>query len=477
MSRKKSVAWLVVVGCLAYTWAYLMGQEVGKPSGATPATARPGQTEKLVRVTGDVAKTVFAVEPKPLSDAVKRGLRYLVQQQRADGGWNQGGGWRTDSTIGGRVEGPNVADPSDVGNTAFALLALIRAGNTPKEGEYKEAVSKGLEFILKNVEKADWDSLRLGDVQGTQLQSKIGRYVDLFAANWVLAELHGRCGDAQLEERVANALEKTMTKIVRNQRPDGTFAGNEGWASTLSVGVANKSVARAKERGVVVDEAVVKRMVAQAEQAAARKPADSTSGGLGFTFGRLGISGAAPVPVAGDAGIRLYSLAQAATNLQDAVNSLRREELEARRILQDRNASAEMREKARNTLETIEKLERQNAQVQAELRKSARDQRFLQGFGSNGGEEFLSFLNIGETLVLTGGKEWQEWDARMKKGLEAAQNPDGSWYGQHCITGRTFCTAAALLVLMTDRTPFTPEAIYAAHQKSQNDKPQNNKDQ
>ena len=35
------------------------------------------------------------------------------------------------------------------------------------------------------------------------------------------------------------------------------------------------------------------------------------------------------------------------------------------------------------------------------------------------------------------------------------QNEDGSWTGHHCITGRTFCTAAALLVMMGDRTPAT----------------------
>ena len=37
------------------------------------------------------------------------------------------------------------------------------------------------------------------------------------------------------------------------------------------------------------------------------------------------------------------------------------------------------------------------------------------------------------------------------------QNEDGSWTGHHCITGRTFCTAAALLVLMGDRTPVPVE--------------------
>ena len=54
--------------------------------------------------------------PKPLSDAVHKGFAYLIRQQSRDGGWSQGGGWRTDNQ-GGRVEGPNVADPPDVANT------------------------------------------------------------------------------------------------------------------------------------------------------------------------------------------------------------------------------------------------------------------------------------------------------------------------------------------------------------------------
>ncbi len=98
-----------------------------------------------------------AVTPKPLSAAVKKGIEYLLKNQQEDGGWNQGGGWRVGSQGGGRVEGANVEDPSDVGNTCFALLALIRAGSTPTDGEHKAAVQKGLRYILTRVEKSDKD--------------------------------------------------------------------------------------------------------------------------------------------------------------------------------------------------------------------------------------------------------------------------------------------------------------------------------
>ena len=53
----------------------------------------------------------------------------------------------------------------------------------------------------------------------------------------------------------------------------------------------------------------------------------------------------------------------------------------------------------------------------------------------------------------------------MTKTLHGAQNADGSWAGQHCITGRTFCTASALMVLMTDRAPAPVVARNEAEKK------------
>ncbi len=83
----------------------------------------------------------------------------------------------------------------------------------------------------------------------------------------------------------------------------------------------------------------------------------------------------------------------------------------------------------------------------------------MAGFGSNGGEEFLSYMNIGESLVVKGGQPWHKWDTSMTANMNRIQNDDGSWTGHHCITGRTFCTAAALMVLMVDRTPVPVEAL------------------
>jgi Prenyltransferase and squalene oxidase repeat len=432
----------------------------GAPGGnANPmGDSKADKTVQPVKITDAIAKTDFAVKPKELSAAVKKGLEYLVKGQQEDGGWNQGGGWRN-NTGGGRVEGKTIEDPSDIGNTCFVLLALLRGGNSATEGPYKDAVKKGLKYVIGRVEKADKDSLYVTDVKGTQLQSKIGQYVDTFLVNLVLAEYRGKSGDQ--EKQLVAALEKTMTKIVRHQTADGGFAGNAGWAPTLSVGIANKGLVRARERGAEVDDKALERVMAQAKGAAtgtapAAVPADS----------KAPVAAARPLAgSAGDAGVALYRASQGAGNTQDFLNTLRVDGAKARDVLKDSKATKEAREMATKKLGQLDKAESDNDRIQGELAKNVRNESFVAGFGNNGGEEFLSFMNISETLVLIGGKDWDEWDAKMVKGLEKAQDKDGSWQGHHCITGKTFCTSGALLVLMADRTPFPVEVIKAAREK------------
>ena len=199
------------------------------------------------------------VKAKPLSDNVKKGLAYLVNQQHEDGGWGQGGGWRqADPKTGGRVEGAKIADPSDLGSTSIAVLALLRAGNTPTQGDYAKNVAKGVDFILTRVEKADKDSLYLTDVKDTQLQSKIGPYVDTFLAQLVMSELKGKMPEKS-EKRLLAAFGKTMTKIAKHQKEDGNFKGNEAWASTLSMALCSKGFNRAAQMGFEVPQTVLER--------------------------------------------------------------------------------------------------------------------------------------------------------------------------------------------------------------------------
>jgi hypothetical protein len=115
--------------------------------------------------------------------------------------------------------------------------------------------------------------------------------------------------------------------------------------------------------------------------------------------------------------------------------------------------SKEQREAAQQKLTQIASTEKVQNEAQDAVIARLDDKQFVAGFGSNGGEEFLSYMNIAESLVVKGGDAWKKWDSEMTANLNRVQNGDGSWSGHHCITGRTFCTSTALLVLMADRTP------------------------
>ncbi len=110
-------------------------------------------------------------------------------------------------------------------------------------------------------------------------------------------------------------------------------------------------------------------------------------------------------------------------------------------------------DEARKMLARFDACDAELKKAQDDIIVKLGDKRWAGGFGSNGGEEFLSYLNIGESLFLKGGEEWSKWDKALTTNLNTIQNQDGSWAGQHCITGKTFCTSAAVMALMVDRTP------------------------
>jgi hypothetical protein len=369
-----------------------------------------------------------AVEPKPLSEPVQKGLAYLVSQQHANGGWSQG----EEGVHMGRG-GDQVKDTPNVADTCMAALALLRAGHTPREGTYAKHVAKALDFICGHIEKTKTDSLYITDVRGTRLQSKLGPYVDTFLASLVLAELKGRMPDAQGEKRLLAALDKTIAKIERHQRDNGTWAHDGGWAPIICQALACKGLNRARQAGVPVADATLEKAEKYAR------------GNFEAKSGKFSADGAANVA--------LYAATNNTIALQETVNTFKQAERDLRRTADSPTAKPADREAARSKLERFAETERvQQAATEAVLRKLD-DKQFLQGFGSNGGEEFLSYLNISETLLVKGGKDWQAWDKAITDNLNRIQNQDGSWSGHHCITGRTCCTAAALLVLLADRTP------------------------
>jgi putative NIF3 family GTP cyclohydrolase 1 type 2 len=353
----------------------------------------------------------------------------------------------------------------------MAVMALDRAGSTPSTGLYKDTVYKAVNFVCDQIERSDADSLYVTDLRGTRTQMKLGNYIDTFFAAQMLSELKSHMPTDAASQRVNDALAKVIHKIEKNQQENGQWA-NKGWATTLAQAAAAKSINAAAANGVVVNEQVRQR-AEEFARADFRGGNTAGGGGGGATAGVPGVITGAAIdssairaepfsgPVsgsAGDAGVKLYSSGSqiAAMQASKSVNDSRRARYED--LTKSPTTSPAARKEAVDMLARFDANDRDLAAAQHQVVANSGDSRFIAGFGSNGGEEFLSYLNIGESLYAAGGEDWGKWDDRTTANLVKVQNDDGSWSGSHCITGRTFCTSAALMVLTIDRSPAMPPA-------------------
>lgn len=395
-------------------------------SGSFAASARNEALTNGQKETPAGSKWAPAVQAKPLSENVKRGLAWLVKNQRPEGGFAQG---EESANMGRSMD--NLRDAPNVGDTCTAALAFLRSGSTPGAGEYADNLRRAADFVCGQVETSEEQSLWITATRNTRLQGKLGTYIDTFLAATFLSEIKDRMPDEKGNRRVSAALDKVMAKIERNQRPDGSF-DDRGWANALAQGMASKGINKAAQSGAKVDE-----KVREKAEKHARDQYDRSSGKFSEK---------------GSAGVQLYSNAASLGAMQDSVNTNEQVGQEMQLIAKEGKTEQE-RQQAGQTLKRFDEAKSDLKAAKAAVVGRLEDQQFISGFGSNGGEEFLSYLNIGESLVVEGGPEWEKWDKKMTENLNRIQNQDGSWTGHHCITGRTFCTAAAIMVLITDRTP------------------------
>jgi hypothetical protein len=339
--------------------------------------------------------------------AIEKGAEWLASVQGADGGWGQDGGETSYGRTGERLE----SNGNDVANTAVATLALLQAGR-----KYQPNVERALDFILKSVEASPAEGLAITNRQGTQIQRKLGPYIDTFLTSMLLSQVDGTLS-RELNARVRRALVKCVAKIQQSQLQDGSWNISGGWAPILGTSMASRSLFAASRKGVEVDDKVMRR----AEDYTVMALSNSSGIGAGVAAGVGGgvaggrLSTAAAEVTAASAGVPLYQTAQALEQLS--------------RTEADRQKNAE-----------------EIARMQSQLK----DARFVEGFGSVGGEEFFSYLNVSDGMRRSGGTPWKEWHEQITRKIVNLQNSDGSWAGHHCITGRVAVTSAAILNLKSE---------------------------
>ena len=111
-------------------------------------------------------------------------------------------------------------------------------------------------------------------------------------------------------------------------------------------------------------------------------------------------------------GVELYNWAACLGILQDSLNTSNAE-LPHLRDTAAHSPDARERGAAKRELAWIAEVERTQQAARAAVIERSKDRSFLAGFGSNGGEEFLSYMTIAESLVVQGGDDWKRWDSRM----------------------------------------------------------------
>lgn len=381
-----------------------------------------------------IMKTIFGLDtsdeqnqistfktPEKVDAAIKKALEWTGQAQSKDGGWGAGSHYNQG------VMDPH-AVPSDPATTALVGMSLLRTDNMLTKGTYSKNLKNSLEFLLKQVEECPDNQPYLTTLENTQPQIKLGRNIDVILTSQFLTNiLRYDVNDAQLKKRIEKALDKCIARIQKGQGEDGSWRDG-GWAPVLQSALANNALESADEVGRVVNKDVLKRSH------------DYQNGNFDVKTNSA-VTGSA-------AGVMLYSLsstsrasAKDARKALDVVDKAKKEgKIKDDKVTEENLKNAGMSATEAKELVTAYSIN-QSAQQQA-LREDV-----MSGFGSNGGEEFMSFLMTGESMLMKGGNDWQKWYDMISGKLVNIQNQDGSWNGHHCITSPVFCTATCLLIL------------------------------
>jgi hypothetical protein len=483
--------------------------------GAPKPENPPGPTE--VAPTATPTGSTTAVEPKPIGASVKKGLDWLVEHQLKDGGWGQGD---ESQQMGGGAALRDKANVADTCVAALALIRSGSTPSTgPYKDAVVKAVrfvrkevagSDSKSLAVSNIQGTRVQaklgpnidtflaSLLLAEVKDRMAEPDENKTVEV-ALNKILGKIKAhQKADGSWDNQAgwAPILAQSMAgKGINRAFQNGANVDAALLARTESFAKDQFATSAPAAAGEVISADSYSYTVGRPIAVAAASPSATVPGGATRTPTVVGTSApgtpAAPVggPVsvailtdgssttgrttfaapsrmsgmmsgrggAGSAGVELYDRASSLAVLQDSVNTNKTKEAELLKVVEtskDQPAVADAKKEL--TRFKAAQFACDNAQEQVIARLD--DKGFLAGFGSNGGEEFLSYMNIGESLVLKGGPAWKKWDEAMTANLNRIQNDDGSWTGHHCITGRTFCTSTALLVLLSDRTPVPNQA-------------------
>ena len=358
--------------------------------------------------------------PGKVMSSIDKGLDWLESAQNRDGGWGAGSHSRQD------VRDPH-AVKSDPATTAMVAMALQRNGTTLKQGDYSQNLRDALEFLLEQVESSSENSPNITSLTYTQPQSKLGQNIDVVLTSQFLTNIISEVDDPELKQRVRKSIRKCIAKIEDNQNADGSHKGN-GWAGVLQSSFATSALESAKSEGFYVEEEVLEQSKNyQKSNFDVKTNSVETESAAGVVL--YSVSGSA------------RATAKETAEAKDKIKQARKEgKIQNEEVTVDNLKTAGLDENKAMKYTT-------SYNINKSAKKIAQDDNVVSGYGNNGGEEFLSFLQTGEGMIMSKDLDWQKWYDKTSGRLLSIQNNDGSWNGHHCITSPVFCTATCLLIL------------------------------
>ena len=365
-------------------------------------------------------------DPRALDKALETGISWLLKAQQTNGGWGAG------THANQNIRDPH-AVPADPAATSLSAMALLRTDAKPFQGKYGDALKKAVNFLVNAVENSSPQSINITDLTNTQPQVKLGKNIDvILTAQFFTNALHHVGKDADLKKKMENALEKCVAKIQKGQSADGGWKDG-GWAPVLQSALANNALENARDIGAKVDDKVLeKSRDYQKKNFDVKTNSAATGDGAGVMLYSISSSSRASAQEAKQAADKIEKAKKEGKLKPDA-------KVNEENLVVAGYSTVEAEKYA-----TAYKINKASAQ-------RAQENDVMSGFGSNGGEEFLSYLMTGESLIISGGDDWKKWYEKMNGRLTQIQNEDGSWSGHHCITSPVFCTATCLLVLSIDK--------------------------
>lgn len=419
-TRKPLLIGLMIVGATALM-AFSLGSMKTRKDNSTFAIPKGCVYRTIMGEESSEGASTYKT-PAHVQRSVAMGLKWLAGAQHRNGGWGAGSHNRQD------IRDPHAVQ-TDPATTAMVAMALLRSGSTLTSGEYAAELRRALNFLLESTETAPASALNITEITGTQIQTKLGANIDvILAAQFFSNILENAKHDPALARRIEAALNKCVAKIQRAQSEDGSIRGS-GWAGVLQSSFATNALEAAQARGAEVDDELLKR--AREFQ---KNNYDPTTGNVNTDMG---------------AGIMLYSVTGSARASAKEARKVKEEVEKAKRdgrIAADAPPSAEtLQEIGYDRDEALRYSTAYNVYESAKVQAQRED--VMSGFGNNGGEEFLSYLQTGEGLIVAKDDSWKAWYDDMSGRLIKIQNDNGSWSGHHCITSPVFCTATCLLIL------------------------------